>query len=401
MTLSTKFTKPFTQQEPIPAAAIERAVEVMQSGRLHRYNLAEGDANEASQLEREYAEWQGVDYCVACTSGGYAIQLALRACGVEPGDRVLANAYTLAPVPGAIHNVGGVPVLVDIDSNYHIDMADLEAKATQTGARFLLLSHMRGHIADMDRLTEICERLEICLIEDCAHTMGASWRNKKSGNFGRAAAFSTQTYKHMNSGEGGFLTTNDPVVAARAVVSSGSYMLYGRHGAIPAEEVFRDVRLHAPNYSGRMDHLRAVLLRVQLPALEDSVARWNVLYDRLASRFAAMEGVVIPARRQEEFYVGSSIQFRAEALTRAQVPQLMAACAARGVELKWFGDDEPKAFTSRYDSWKYIDDLPHLPGTLAVLEKTLDMRVPLTFDVDDCDLIADIIEDEVAALIGA
>jgi dTDP-4-amino-4,6-dideoxygalactose transaminase len=373
----------------------------MHSGRLHRYNLAEGDANEASQLEREYAEWQGVDYCVACTSGGYAIQLALRACGVEPGDRVLANAYTLAPVPGAIHNVGGVPVLVDIDSNYHIDMKDLEAKAKQTGARFLLLSHMRGHIADMDRLTEICDRLDICLIEDCAHTMGASWRNRKSGNFGRAAAFSTQTYKHMNSGEGGFLTTNDPVVAARAVVSSGSYMLYGRHGAIPAEEVFRDVRLHAPNYSGRMDHLRAVLLRAQLPALEDSVARWNVLYDRLAARLAAMEGVVIPARRQEEFYVGSSIQFRAEALTREQVPQLMAACAARGVELKWFGDDEPKAFTSRYDSWKYIDDLPHLPGTLAVLEKTLDMRVPLTFDVDDCELIADIIEDEVAILIAA
>ena len=401
MTLSTKFTKPFTQQEPIPAAAIERAVEVMKSGRLHRYNLAEGDANEASQLEREYAEWQGVDYCVACTSGGYAIQLALRACGVEPGDRVLANAYTLAPVPGAIHNVGGVPVLVDIDSNYHVEMTDLEAKAMQTGARFLLLSHMRGHIADMDRLTEICDRLDICLIEDCAHTMGASWRNRKSGNFGRAAAFSTQTYKHMNSGEGGFLTTNDPVVAARAVVSSGSYMLYGRHGAIPAEEVFRDVRLHAPNYSGRMDHLRAVLLRAQLPALEDSVARWNVLYDRLAARLAAMEGVVIPARRQEEFYVGSSIQFRAEALTREQVPQLMAACAARGVELKWFGDDEPKAFTSRYDSWKYIDDLPHLPGTLAVLEKTLDMRVPLTFDVDDCELIADIIEDEVAILIAA
>ena len=401
MTVRTKFTKPFTQQEPIPAAAIERAVEVMQSGRLHRYNLAEGDTNEASQLEREYAEWQGVDYCVACTSGGYAIQLALRACGVAPGDRVLANAYTLAPVPGAMHNVGAVPVLVDIDSNYHIDMDDLEAKAGETGARFLLLSHMRGHIADMDRLMEICERLEICLIEDCAHTMGASWRNRKSGNFGRAAAFSTQTYKHMNSGEGGFLTTNDPVVAARAVVSSGSYMLYGRHGAIPAEEVFQEVRLQAPNYSGRMDHLRAVLLRAQLPALADSVARWNVLYDRLAARFAAMQGVVIPARRQEEFYVGSSIQFRAEALDRGQIPQLMAACAARGVELKWFGDDEPKAFTSRYDSWKYIDDLPHLPGTLSVLEKTLDMRVPLTFDVADCDLIADIIGEEVSALMAA
>ena len=162
--MSTKpvFTKPFTQQEPIPPAAIARAVEVMQSGRLHRYNLAEGDTNEASQLEREYADWQGADYCVACTSGGYAIQLALRACGVEPEDKVLANAYTLAPVPGAIQNVGATPVLVDIDSHYHIDMQDLEAKATETGARFLLLSHMRGHIADMDQLTEICTRLDIC-----------------------------------------------------------------------------------------------------------------------------------------------------------------------------------------------------------------------------------------------
>ena len=401
MTARPAFTKPFTQQEPIPPAAIERAVEIMQSGRLHRYNLAEGDANEASQLEREYAAWQGVDYCVACTSGGYAIQLALRACGVTPGDKVLANAYTLAPVPGAIHNVGAVPVLVDIDSDYHIDLQDLQAKATSSGARYLLLSHMRGHIADMDRLVEICEQLDICLIEDCAHTMGASWRNRKSGNFGKVAAFSTQTYKHMNSGEGGFLTTNDPVVAARACVSSGSYMLYGRHGAIPAEDVFQDVRLHAPNYSGRMDHLRAALLRAQLPAIEDSIARWNALYDRLAARLADMGGVVIPSRRQEEFYVGSSIQFRAEGLRRDQIPALMAACAGRGVELKWFGDDEPKAFTSRYDSWKYIDDIPHLPGTLAVLEKTLDMRVPLTFDLEDCDLIANIIADEVGDLMAA
>ena len=78
----------------------------------------------------------------------------------------------------------------------------------------------------------------------------------------------------------------------------------------------------------------------------------------------------------------------------------MAACAARGVELKWFGDNEPKAFTSRYDSWKYIDHIPHLPGTLSVLEKTLDMRVPLTFDVDDCDMIASIIGEETGQLIA-
>ena len=149
-----------------------------------------------------------------------------------------------------------------------------------------------------------------------------------------------------------------------------------------------------------MVHLLVVLLRAQLPAIEDSVTRWNVLYNRLAAGLKKIDGVIFPARRQEEFYVGSSIQFRAEALARAQIPQLMAACAARGVELKWFGDDEPKAFTSRYDSWKYIDDIPHLPGTLSVLEKTLDMRVPLTFDVDDCDMIASIIGEEIGQLIA-
>ena len=394
------FNKPFTQQEAIPEDGIARAVEIMRSGRLHRYNLVAGEDNEASLLEQEYATWQEVDYCIAVTSGGYAIQLAMRVCGVKPGDKVLANAYTLAPVPGAIHNVGGVPILVDIDDNYHIDLDDLDAKAASSGAKYLLLSHMRGHIADMDRVVEICEAHGITLIEDCAHTMAAKWRGVRSGNFGKVAAFSTQTYKHMNSGEGGFLTTNDPEIAARAIVSSGSYMLYGRHGAVPAEEVFETVKLISPNYSGRMDHMRAAILRAQLPHIEEKAAQWNARYDLLHRRFSQMQGVSIPERKQVEAYVGSSIQFRADALTRDQIPEFIAACNARGAELKWFGDDEPKAFTSRYDSWKYIDDIPHLPNTHKVLANTLDMRIPLTFDEDDCTIIADIIEDELSNYLG-
>jgi dTDP-4-amino-4,6-dideoxygalactose transaminase len=394
------FTKPFTQQEPIPETGISRAVELLQTGRLHRYNLAHGETSEASNLEMEYASWQEVDYCVACTSGGYAIQLALRVCGATPGAKVLANAYTLAPVPGAIHSVGGVPVLVDIDDDYHIDLNDLDAKAHASGAKFLLLSHMRGHIANMDKITQLCKFHNICMIEDCAHTMGARWSGVRSGNFGKVAAFSTQTYKHMNSGEGGFLTTNDAEIAARAVVSSGSYMLYGRHGAIPSEKVFEKVRLYAPNYSGRMDHVRAAILRAQLPLIESNLARWNAMYDQLHARFSSMAGVIIPKRKQEEFYVGSSIQFRADCLERSTIPNFVAECANRGVELKWFGNDEPKAFTSRYDSWLYIEDIPILPNTLRILEKTLDMRIPLTFDLVDCDIIATIIEEELDKIIG-
>ena len=96
-----RVTKSFTQQEPIPEEAVARVVEILRSGRLHRYNLAPGEESEAAALEREFAAWQGVRYCVACASGGYALHVALRAAGLEPGDKVLANAWTLAPVPGA------------------------------------------------------------------------------------------------------------------------------------------------------------------------------------------------------------------------------------------------------------------------------------------------------------
>jgi len=399
MVAEIRFEKSFTQQIPVPVSGISRVIEIMETGRLHRYNLMPDEESEASLLESEYASWQGSKFCLACASGGYAIALALRVLGVKNGDEVLTNAYTLAPVPGAIHNVGAIPVLVEVTNNFHIDMDDLEKKATFSKAKVLLLSHMRGHIADMSKIVEICGKRGIDLIEDCAHTMGAKWDGIRSGNFGRVAAFSTQTYKHMNSGEGGFLTTDDDEIAAKAVVSSGSYMLYGRHGAIPDEKIFKKVRLESPNYSGRMDQIRAAMLRAQLPLLDKNIGIWNKLYETLYLGLKNINGISIPPRNEAEFYVGSSIQFRLDFLESNSIPSFVLACATRGVELKWFGEPEPKAFTSRYDSWKYINDLPYLPKTLSCLEKMLDMRVPLSFNECDCRDILQIISEEVYKII--
>jgi len=398
--MKTVFKKPFTQQEPIDEVTIARVGEILRSGRLHRYNTMGAEVAEASLLERDYARWQGSKYCLACSSGGYALHVALRAAGLKPGDKVLANAYTLAPVPGAIHNAGGDVVFVEIDQNWHIDLDDLRNKARASDARFLMLSHMRGHIADMDGVCAVCEELGIVLIEDCAHTMGARWKGKRSGNFGHVAAFSAQTYKHINSGEGGLLTTDDPTIAARAIIMSGSYMLYGSHGAAPDETVFAQVKSKTPNYSGRMDNLRAAILRGQLDGLEENVRRWNILYQALERGMAASADIIVPQRAQHEEYVGSSFQFRPQLGEADMFEKLVLNCAARGVEIKWFGAARPKGFTSRYDSWKYIDDLPHLPQTLDVLSSTCDVRVPLTFDGDDCCLIAQIVVEEVAALMA-
>ena len=212
------FRKDFNQQEPISDSAISRAVKVMHSGKLHRYNVSLDEFSEVAMLEQEYASYMGMKYCLACASCGSAMYLALKSMGVQPGDTVLCNAFTLAPVPGMIENAGANIGLVEIRDDYTIDLDYLEQKARSHSAKWLLLSHMRGHITNMDRVMSICQEYGLVLIEDCAHTMGARWDGRKSGSFGHVSCFSTQTYKHINSGEGGLLVTNDAQVIARAIL---------------------------------------------------------------------------------------------------------------------------------------------------------------------------------------
>ena len=389
------FKKSFTQQEAIPEAGIAAAVAILRSGRLHRYNTLPGEKSETDLLELEFAGYQGVPYCLACASGGYALHISLRAAGVSVADKVLCNAFTLAPVPGAIHNSGAEPVLVDVADDYCIDIDDLESKAAETGARFLMLSHMRGHLADMNRIVEICDRYDIFLIEDCAHTMGASWNGRKSGTFGDVACFSAQTYKHINSGEGGFLTTRHSEVMARAVMFSGSYMLFERHFASPPKERFEQIRYETPNYSGRMDNLRAAILRPQLADLDVQCKRWNRRYRIIEKILGVCPGIRIPVRPEAEQFVGSSIQFSLPQFSEESMLKVVELCGARGVVLKWFGDSIPRDYTSRYDSWRYIPHLPQLPKTEQIISTLLDMRIPLTFSEEDCVLIAEVIVDVV------
>jgi len=330
----------FTQQEPIDAAAIDAAVRVMQGGRLHRYNVAsEEDLSETALLEIEFARYQDQKYCLACASGGYALQLALRAWGLKAG-------------------AGGKPVLVDTTEDLVLDLDHLQTMIKSSGARVLMLSHMRGHIVH-----------DVALIEDCAHTMGASFDGKKSGFHGVAACFSTQTYKHINSGEGGLMTTENDELMARAIVLSGSYM------SAPPIEVFNRIKLETPNCSGRMDNLRAAILRPQLEKLDARGQRWNERYDAFANVLRESNAIQMPVRQRFD---------------DSQNQAFLETVKAHGVDLKWFGDAMPKAYTSRYDSWHYIDT-EELPQTDKLLSRLYDCRLPLTFSVADCAEIAGIV----------
>ena len=239
--------------------------------------------------------------------------------------------------------------------------------------------------------------LGITVIEDCAHTMGARWAGRSTGTFGKAGCFSLQAYKHVNGGEGGLLATDDADVAARAILHSGSYMLYGQHRARPDEAVFARWRDVTPNFSLRMSNLVAAAARPQLALLAERARVWNDRYGRLATGLARLPGLRLPHRPQEEEFVQSSIQFAVTGLEEAAFARFLENCRARGVYLKWFGAREAQGYTSVSAHWRYLKDAHTPPETARVLERLCDMRIPLTLAEEECAVITTIIGEELAA----
>jgi dTDP-4-amino-4,6-dideoxygalactose transaminase len=396
-----RLARDLTEPEPIPEAGIVRACELMRSGRLFRYGEMGADQNDVALLEQEFAAFIGRRYCVAVNSGGAALCLALKVLDVRPGDPVLVNGFTLAPVPGAILHAGGRPVLVEIGADYVIDCEDLRAKARTSGARILLLSHMRGHIADMDAVMAACDDLGLVLVEDCAHALCAAWDGRTIGTFGAAAAFSAQTYKHLNAGEGGFLVLDDDDRAARAILHSGSYMLHAQHRSAPPPEVIAAWEERTPNFSMRMTALAAALLRPQLLDLPRRAARWNAIHDRIGSAIARSQHVRLPPRSPKERYGATSVQFSLIGFDEAEIASVIERCADRGLPIKWFGTGRQRGFTSAPRHWRYAGEQGPMAQTHAVLAGLCDIRTPLSLTDEDCDLAAEILDEAIETVVSA
>lgn len=384
------FGKDLSTTEAIPEAAISRAVELMRSGRLHRYGEQGMGHSDPSLLEQEYAQYVGSRFCVAVSSCGAAMFLALKALGVKPGDKVLTNSFTLAPVPGAIAHANAEPVLVETNADYTADLNDLENKIISSGAKVFLLSHMRGHILDMQAVCDVCDKHGVKIIEDCAHTMGATWDGRHTGTWGHIGCYSAQTYKHINSGEGGLLVTDDEDVAAQVILMSGCYMMYGQHLCLPSEAVFERWKYVTPNFSMRMSNLEAALLRPQISLLKERAEKWNKVYAQLAAWFSRAPCVSLPNRPQQEAFVPSSIQFSL-AMNPLQIERFLFECELRGLYVKWFGTPKPIAFTSNFQHWHYLSEPPTLPQSKVVLDQLMDLRTPVSLSQEDCNLIGRIV----------
>jgi dTDP-4-amino-4,6-dideoxygalactose transaminase len=324
--------------------------------------------------------------------------LALKASGVRRGDAVLVNTFTLHPVPSAIVHANARPVFVESDDSLRIDLHDLEAKARSSNARWLLLSHMRGHTVDMDKLLAVCRRCDIRLIEDCAHAMGGNWNGRAMGTFGVAACFSFQTNKLVNAGEGGMVTTDDEEIAARTILHTGSYGLYRQSGAVMGpqrtarlDDMLEQFHNSTPNYSMRMTNLTAALVRPQLPLLQAKIDLFNDHFSVLRAGLEQDSLFALPQSLQEDMAdegrVHTSFQFQLPSFSSSQLTAFVTMCTEHGLAVAWFGRPTYVGFTSNRTHWEYAtenqtsadDEIARadaeLPKTSRILAKLFD--VPL------------------------
>ncbi len=368
--------------EPIPPGAQAEIERLLTSGDLFRYTASDGSP--VALLEREFAELLGARYALAVSSCSAALFLSLKGLDLPRGARVLIPAFTFAAVPSAVLHADCEPVLVEVGSNYRIDMADFAAKLPGAGA--VLISHMRGHTSDMDAIMALCDAAGIPVVEDAAHSLGTEWHGRKIGTIGKIGCFSFQSYKLVNAGEGGMLITDDPELAARCVIMSGAYEHnWKKHPGLQNSYMMWQNKL--PLYNMRMQNLSAAVIRPQLPEVAGRVAKGRAGHDRVAARLNQSDWLAVPEALPPEERAPDSIQFNlAGDWSDAQALRYQVEAKRRGVAVQIFGlsEDNARAFWN----WQFLGEQPDLPMTRAMLMRACDVRLPTRLSDAELDFIA-------------
>jgi dTDP-4-amino-4,6-dideoxygalactose transaminase len=270
--------------------------------------------SEVENFERSFAAYCGMGYGVGVGSGTDALQVALMACDIGPGDEVITVAHTSVATVTAVELAGARPILVDIDpTRLTMDPGLLQAAITGR-TRAILPVHLYGIPADLAPILEVADRYGLSVIEDCAQAHGALYRGKPVGSWGRLAAFSFYPTKNLGGyGDGGAVVTDDPILAGRV----RQIRQYGWDAA-------RISQLKGMN--SRLDELQAAFLSAKLTYLD----AWNEERRRLAAEYdhrLSAEGLSIPKTGPESVPV-----YYAYVVRHPRRDSLRAFLAERGIQ---------------------------------------------------------------------
>lgn len=360
-----------------------RAVEgVLNSGLLFRYDARPVGEAEAAHLERELAEYFGVSYALAVSSGTAALALALMGADLPEGARVGCPAFGFPATASAVLLAGHKPVLVGVDDDLHFDVEDFRERLIED-LQAVIVVHMRGFASPIDRVLSACADGNVVVIEDAVPALGASYRGQRMGTFGVAGCFSTQSDKSINTGEGGFLITDSQPIFERAVLLSGAFE--GRHNHHFESITGEGAHGALPLYNFRIDEMRAALARVELRTLDERVKRLRHNYRFLEEQLTEVPGLRLRMPVGQSDCLGDSMNFFVDA---DRADRIAEAITAEGVLARAIGskrDQNVRAFWN----WEFMGadrevGAPHMACSVAALRSAID--IPLSPRLDRSDL---------------
>jgi dTDP-4-amino-4,6-dideoxygalactose transaminase len=352
-----------------------------------RYDYRPTAQTETGRFEARLQDYFGVRHALACHSGTTAIALALMS-RVEPGSVVATQAFSFAATPSAIVLAGCRPLLVEVDDDLHLDVDDLRARYSPE-VKAVVPVHMRGFAAPMPAVMRFADQAAIPVIEDVVPALGASLNGRRLGTFGAAGAFSTQSDKSINTGEGGFLITDDTELFARAVVLCGAYEgRCARHFESPSQVPICD--LDYPIFAFRMDEIRAAVAASALDRLPLRLELQRSVYESVSGALADLTSIRLRQPVVPGAYLGESLLFRVRDGRDGAAAWFARALRREGIDARNLGD--PAESNVRcFWNWRFLfpgRDVKEikslLPRTAALLEETVDVPLAPTLEAEDC-----------------
>jgi dTDP-4-amino-4,6-dideoxygalactose transaminase len=243
-------------------------------------------------FEKSFAEALGVKYAYACASGTAAVHSAIAALNPEPGDEVITSPITDMGAIAPILYQGAIPVFADVDSKTCNVSAKTIEPCLSERTRAIIVTHLFGSPCDMGEVMDLAAKHDIPVIEDCAQSFLARYDGRLVGTFGKIASFSLQQGKHMTTGEGGLVVTNDEQIARRLFLFINKAWGYG--------DAQPDHYFLALNY--RMTELQGAVGLAQLPKLAGTVEQRVRMAERLTEKLRGLRGVTTPKVRPKEIH---------------------------------------------------------------------------------------------------
>ena len=377
----------------------EAALRAIRSHLYFRYDWRPLDETECGRLEAELCRYFGSKHALVTSSGTTALALAIMAANISPGSLIAVPGFSFVASPSAIVLAGCKPFIVEVDENLNLDLADLRHRWTPD-IKAIMVVHMRGFAGDMGQLVKFAEEMGVPVFEDAVPALGAELHGRKLGTFGLAGAFSTQSDKSLNSGEGGFLITDDSGLFARAAVLSGAYEgRLRRHFPDGEPPIATDLDL--PLFSFRMDEIRAALLRAELTRLPVRLENFRANYEYVSAALQGVGEIAIRLPVAPGAYLGEALIFR---VLCGDAKWFARALCREGIDARNFGSSDDSNVRVFWN-WRFMfgcmdtaDIKALLPNTSRYLEQAVDIPLSSTLCEQDCDHLVRAVRKVAAAM---